>query len=173
MGGYPTIFDAVPWPEVGITALQSFVIYWFALTGLKLVGRRAFGEMGPQDLILLLLLSESLNMGLIHNDAGFWGSLASALVLLLTVAIVERVPFLRQRMDDGTIKLVENGRLIKPALKKSLVEEQDLQKAAREYGMPSIKAFETMTLEGDGRITGVLKPEYRPRAGKAYQNLPL
>jgi uncharacterized membrane protein YcaP (DUF421 family) len=43
------------------------------------------------------------------------------------------------------------------------MEDNDFEVLAREYGMPSPEAFEKIILEDDGRLSGVLKPEYRGR----------
>lgn len=46
------------------TAGQTFVLFWFVLLGLKAIGRRAFGELGPQDLILIVVVAEAMDSGL-------------------------------------------------------------------------------------------------------------
>lgn len=161
MQQYNSLFDAVPWKAVGISALQTFIVYWLAMLGLRLVGRRAFGELGPQDVVLLLLLSEALNSALVHQEGGFWGGVASAATMLVTVAITERVKFLRALLDDHAVTVVVDGRPLRGAMEKYHVDDSDLEKAAREYGVPGPEAFERAVIEGDGSITGVLKPEYR------------
>ena len=158
---YVSIFSPIPWKEVGITVLQTFTLYWILVFGLKLVGRRVFGELGPQDLIVLLLIAESTNQGLFHQDAGFWGTVASALTILVTGATIERIPRVKKLFEGSTLELVRDGQVIPGAMKHCLVEKEDLEKAARQYGLPNISAFERMTLEGDGSITGVVKPEFR------------
>lgn len=156
---YPTLFDPIPWQEVGLTALQSFLIYWMIFWGLKIIGRRTLGELGPSDLILLLILSESTDVGLIHPQAGFWGTVASILVLLFTVAIVERVPALRKAMESRPIILMEQGQIDETKMNHYMVDLEDLDRTARDYGFADRGAFKRMTLEGDGKITGVINPE--------------
>lgn len=159
---YPTIFDPIPWKAVGLTAIHTFVIYWIVLLGLKLIGRRVFGELGPQDLILLLLISEATDLGLVHQEAGFLGTLTAVLMLLITVGMTEHIPALRRLMENNPIVLKKNGQLLEPMMSKHMVEHGDLDKIAHDYGMPDHTAFDTMILEDDGTITGVLKSELRP-----------
>lgn len=161
MSGYVTIFDPIPWKLVGLTAIHTFVVYWVVLLGLKAVGRRVFGELGPHDLILLLLISESTDLGIVHQDAGFWGTLTAVLVLLSIVGIMERIPPFRRAMENNPIILKENGQLLENVISKNLVECDDLNRVAHEYGMRDHQAFEKMILEGDGKITGILKPDVR------------
>ncbi len=157
----PTLFDPIPWNAVGITVLQTFILFWIVIIGLKLVGRRVFGELGPQDVALLLLVAESCNLGLTPQKAGFWGSLFSIMTLLVIVATVERVKPFRQLMEEKPIVLLQNGHALEKVMQDNLVEKADLEAKARQYGVPDCSAFETMMLESDGSISGVLKPEYR------------
>lgn len=156
-----TIFDPIPWQAVGIAVLQTSIIFCVVIIGLKMVGRRVFGELAPQDLVLLLLIAEATNAGLTTQDGGFWSTMASVLTVLFLGALSDRLPPLRRFVEEHTIPLMENGKLIEEALKKNLVEEEDLQSLARKYGFPHYNAFETITLECDGSLSGVLKPEYR------------
>ncbi len=155
-----TLFDPIPWHAVGVSALQTFLIYWFAILGLRLVGRRAFGELGPQDIVLLLLLSEGLNSALVPQGAGFWGGVASALTLLVSVGAVERIRPLREALDGTAVDIVIDGQMLRDAMRRYQVDESDVMKAAREYGVAGPEAFERAVLEGDGSITAVLKTEY-------------
>lgn len=155
---YTSIFDPVPWDAVGHTVIQTLSIYWLVLLGLKLTGRRVFGEMGPQDLIILLLISESCDLGLANEKAGYWGTVASVLTILFMGSAAERIPFLRKFFEDRPITLFENGTINHVQMRKNMVEEGDLEKVAREYGQSSYQAFSRVILEGDGKLTGILKP---------------
>lgn len=154
--GYASILDSVPWGDVGLAALQTFTIYWILLLGLRLVGRRVFAELGPQDLILLLLVAEACDIGLTPEDSGYWGTLGSVATLLVTVAVVERIPALRKLTENKPVLLYKNGRM-QTDLKSYLLEEEDLNRMARLYGLASYEQFETLILEDDGSITGIVR----------------
>jgi uncharacterized membrane protein YcaP (DUF421 family) len=169
---YPGIFDPIPWNEVGLSILQTLTIFWLILLGLKLVGRRVFGELGPQDLIVLLLIAEASDLGLTHQDAGYWGALASILTILTTGALIEHLPLLRHFLEEEGIVLLRSGEPDEQTMKKNLVQREDLEKTARQYGFAELEAFDAMVLESDGKITGVLKPEFRDpdRAARSIEN---
>lgn len=158
---YISILDPIPWDKVALSVLQTITLYWLLLIGMKLVGRRVFGEMGPQDMIILLLVAEACDLGLSHEGAGYWGTVASVVAILFMGNLGERVAFIRRFLEDSPIELLKNGQPLYDQMKKCLVEEGDLLTVAREYGMPHYTVFESMVLESDGSITGVLKPEYR------------
>jgi uncharacterized membrane protein YcaP (DUF421 family) len=154
---YVTIFHPIPWPAVGQTVIQSITVYWLILLGLKLTGRRVFGEMGPQDLIILLLISESCDLGLANQEAGYCGTIASVFSILLMGNLVERTTFLRQFFEDKAVILYENGTIHEDLMRKHMVEHSDLEKTAREYGREHYRAFRKIVLEGDGKLTAVLQ----------------
>lgn len=79
--------------------------------------------------------------------------------LVLTVFIVNRLPFLAKKMESKPVVIKQDGKFNEEVLKKHQIEDDDLQKTARNYGVP-LDAFESLTLEGDGSITGIVKPEY-------------
>jgi uncharacterized membrane protein YcaP (DUF421 family) len=168
---YTSIFDPIPWEAIGHTVIQTFTLYWLLLIGLKLVGRRVFGEMGPQDLIILLLIAEACDLGLANEKAGYWGTIASVLTILVVGGIIERVPFIRKFLEDNAVVLFKDGQLDKRQMRKNLVEEEELEKVAREYGLNSYQDFSTLVLEGDGSITGVIKPEVRELHKKEAQGV--
>ncbi len=166
---YISVLNSIPWKEVAISVVQTFLIYWLLIIGLKLAGRRVFGQLGPQDLIILLLISESADLGLTHQQAGFWGAIASVLTVLLTGTIIERIPPLRNLIEDRAAEILKDGKPLEEIIKKNLVQDTDLEKTARQYGYSDISVFQSMVLEGDGSITGVLKPEFQPYKVKFHE----
>lgn len=166
---YYSILEGVPIEPVLLSILQTFVLYWLLLFGFKIIGRRVFSEMGPQDLITVLVVAEATNTGINHPDAGFWGSLASVLTILVLGTATEHVPFLRTWIEDKAVCIMRHGRLNHKVMKRHSVQEEDLEQVAREYGVPDIHSFESMTLENDGTITGVLKEKARHTGANAEQ----
>lgn len=151
---YISIFDPIPWPEVWLSVLQTVTLYVLLLLGLKIVGRRVFAEMGPQDMILLLLVAEACDIGLTPEGAGYWGTIASVLTLLFLVGITERIGPLRRVTENKPVILFHKGqRLVN--LRKYLIDEEELHAAVRKYGYGSYMQAETLILEDDGSITAV------------------
>ena len=158
---YVSIFDEIPWKMVGLTVIQTFSIYVFVLCGLKIVGRRVFAEMGPQDLILLFLVAEACDVGLTPEEAGYWGTLASVITLLGIVGITERIEFLRKVIENKPVVLFHQGRLL-VKLDKYLINEDELDRAVRKYGFASYRDAEMLILEDDGNISAVLNLDHHP-----------
>ena len=153
---YVSIFDVPPLKFVFLSMLQTVTLFIVVLLGLKLVGRRVFGEQGPQDLVILILIAEACNSGLNHQQAGYWGSAASVITILFLGWLCERTKFIRQFLEGRPVFIYERGTLNKTLMEKHMVDEGDLELAAREYGLASYHDFSTIVLEGDGAVTGVV-----------------
>lgn len=152
-----TSLATLPWKAMGLSALQTVIIYWGIIYGIKRIGIHAVGQTGPQYTIFLLLLTTAMSAGLSIQSAGFWGSVASGLTLIIGMLILQRIPPVRQWIHGKPVHLMHNGEVDKEAVKKTLVENSDLQKLARQYGLSNLDNIERITLENDGRLTAVLK----------------
>jgi uncharacterized membrane protein YcaP (DUF421 family) len=159
---YVTILDAPPLESILFSVFQTATIYVFVLAGLKLVGRRVFGEKSPQDLVILFLIAEACDLGLSDEQAGYWGTIASVTTILVLGWLSDRIPFIRSIPNSRPVCLFRNNRLERKIMETFMIEESDLEETAREYGLSSYKDFDEIILEGDGRITGIMHMPHMP-----------
>jgi uncharacterized membrane protein YcaP (DUF421 family) len=152
---YMDIFTLPPWETIILSVFQTAAIFCLIMIGLQLIGRRVFAQRGPQDLIIIVLVAEACDLGLSHEDAGFWGSVASVLTLFALGYASERISFIRHLMDKKPVLLFKNGKLHENAMKKNMIDEHDLEEVAREQGRYTYRDFDTMMLEGDGQISAI------------------
>lgn len=152
---YADIFHFPPWEYLALSSFQAATIFCLILVGLKIVGRRVFAQRGPQDLIIIVLVAETCDMGLSHEQAGYWGSVFSVLTLFALGYLCERIPLVRRMLDEEPVILYKNGKLNHNALKRHMIDEDDLDEVAREEGYESYKNLAAMMLEGDGRISAL------------------
>lgn len=152
---YTDIFHFPSWEVLALSIFQTATIFCLILIGLQVVGRRVFAQRGPQDLIIIVLVAEACDLGLTHEDAGYWGTIASVLTLFVLGYMTERIPFLRHILNEKPIMLYEDGKLNRQAMKRHMVDIEDLEEVAREEGYASYKEFDFMMLEGNGQISAV------------------
>lgn len=88
----------------------------------------------------------------------YWGSAASVMTILLLGWLSEKTKVIRQFIEGRPVFLYERGTLDRTLMEKHMVDETDLDSAAREYGLASYHDFTTIVLEGDGAVTGVVGP---------------
>jgi uncharacterized membrane protein YcaP (DUF421 family) len=113
--------------------------------------------MDAQDFVVLLLISDASNLGLTHNDGGFWSSVVSVLAIIGLGSVLEYIPILKKLVEGKPICLYKNGRLDDRRLRKYKVDIDDLDGAARQYGLKSHTEFSQIVLEPDGSLTGVVR----------------
>src|ERR1043165_5094369 len=71
------------WLVLGSVVLRTAAVYATVLLGVRLSGKREVGQMTPFDLVLLLLISNSVQNAMTGPDTSVLGGVAAALTLLL------------------------------------------------------------------------------------------
>ena len=80
------------------------------------------------------------------------------MTILLLGWLSEKTKVILQFIEGRPVFLYERGTLDRTLMEKHMVDETDLDSAAREYGLASYHDFTTIVLEGDGAVTGVVGP---------------
>ena len=136
---------------------RTLVVYAFLLVGLRLAGKRELGQLNPFDLVVLLLLSNTLQNAIIGNDNTLLGGLVGATVLLvvnwLAVRYLYEHPALDEFLTGRSDVLVRNGRVINKRLRRELITRNELEAAARRQGLESLSDVHTCRLEVGGALT--------------------
>ncbi len=140
--------------------LRTVVVYVFLLVGLRLAGKRELSQLNPFDLVVLLLLSNTVQNAIIGNDNSLIGGLLGAAVLLILNAIIVRLLYHYGKLD--TIEgrpdtLVRNGRILRHHLERELITLSELESAARRQGISSLAHVRECRLETGGALTFIEK----------------
>lgn len=152
------------WPELfqpGIPlaekAVRTVAVYLFLLAGLRLAGKRELAQLNAFDLVVLLLLSNTLQNAVIGNDDSLAGGLFGAAVLLVLNHLVVRFLYAHPAADaavEGQAELlVEHGAIREEALARNLITRAELEAAARRQGLESLDEVQSCRLEVGGAIT--------------------
>ena len=138
--------------------IRTLVVYGAVLIGLRLAGKRELSQLNPFDLVVLLLLSNTVQNAIIGNDNSVIGGLFGAAVLLLTNHFLVRYLFKSGRLDamEGNPDvLVSGGKVMHDRLNEELITIAELEAAARRQGIRSIADVEECRLETGGALTFV------------------
>jgi uncharacterized membrane protein YcaP (DUF421 family) len=138
--------------------IRTLVVYGAVLIGLRLAGKRELSQLNPFDLVVLLLLSNTVQNAIIGNDNSVIGGLFGAAVLLLTNHFLVRYLFKSGRLDamEGNPDvLVSGGKVMHDRLNEELITVAELEAAARRQGIKSIADVEECRLETGGALTFV------------------
>jgi uncharacterized membrane protein YcaP (DUF421 family) len=145
----------------GEKIVRTVVVYVFLLAGLRLAGKRELGQLNPFDLVVLLLLSNTLQNAIIGNDNSLGGGLLGATALLVINWLVVRYlyshPVVARWLEGDADLLIDQGELLAPRLARELITRAELEAAARRQGIEGLDQVQTCRLEVGGALTFVPK----------------
>src|SRR6266436_5587539 len=101
-------------------ALRTGAIYFLVLIGVRLSGKREVGQMTPFDLVLLLLISNSVQNAMTGPDTSVGGGIAAAITLLIMNYVIAELSGgnrrFRKFVQGQPTLLVHDGELLTPHL---------------------------------------------------------
>ena len=143
----------LPWWELMVRAA---VVYFALLVMVRLSGRRTVGQFTPFDLLVVMLLSESVSAALSGGD----DSLAAGLVLASTLILLNlgiayataRSHWLQSLIEGRPILIGRDGEVFKDRLHAQHMAMADFEQALREADC-ELKDIDRAFLETDGKIS--------------------
>ena len=148
---------SVPWWDL---VLRSAIVFASLLLLLRLTGKRQVGQLAPNDLVLLLILSNAVQNSMNAGDNSLIGGLISAVTLVLLNYLVNLWVLKSkkaERLVDGRPQiLVRSGVLLKGVLSEAGITRAELNGALRQNGCPHLRDVHIAILETNGSIS-VLK----------------
>jgi len=141
--------------------LRPVIVYAFLIIGLRLAGKRTLAQLNPFDLIVLLMLSNTVQNAIIGNDNSVTGGVIGATTLLAVNYLVVWFFYRHRRLDrltEGNADmLIERGQVNRKRLRKELITRAELDAAARRQGLASLEECDRALLEPGGTFSFYLK----------------
>ena len=144
-------------------AVRGVVLFLFVYLLTRVIGRRELSSFQPFDLILLIVLGDSIQQGLTQDDY----SVTGAIIAVGTIAALQvatswgafRFPWLRRVLDGQPIVLVEDGKVIEKNLRRERLTMDDLTEQARTNQIASIDEVQWAIFEPSGTISFIEKKQ--------------
>jgi uncharacterized membrane protein YcaP (DUF421 family) len=163
-----SLFPAQAWSDMFALALpvlekilRPMLVYVFLIVGLRLAGKRELAQINTFDLIVLLMLSNTVQNAIIGDDNTVTGGVIGGATLLVTNYLVVRFLFRRAGLDrfleGAPVKLIEHGHLQRKNLERELINASELEAAAHKQGFRSLKDVEQCVLETGGSLAFIAK----------------
>lgn len=141
--------------------IRAVIVYLFLLIGFRLAGKRELAQLNAMDLVVLLLISNTVQNSIIGNDNTVTGGVIGAATLLIANYLTVRFLFAHPKFDrliEGSpTVLMAEGHLNRDAMQKELVTRTELQVAAHRQGFGSLGEVEQAVLEPSGVISFIGK----------------
>lgn len=139
------------------TVLRVAVIYLFVLVGLRVLGKREFGQLSPLELVTLLMIPEIVSQALTGDDYSLTNALIGVCTLFvlvfLTSLLVHRFKPLELAVSGAPTVLVRRGEVLGDALDVNRVTTDELFSEMHKSGLDELKQVKWAILEPDGHIS--------------------
>lgn len=145
--------------SVGVPELivRAVLVYAAIFVLLRIVGKRHVGELAPFDLVVLLILSESVQGALTAGDTSITAGIVVAIALFGSNKIVgylsSRSKSMERVLEGKPRVLVRNGQVCKDILTSEQITHSELIEALRREGCTSLTSVRYAVLENDGYIS--------------------
>ena len=143
--------------SVGEKVLRSILIYVFLVVALRIFGKRELGQTNTLDLVVLLLVANAVQNGIIGNDVSVSGALIGAGTLFALNNFLARAqyrfPILSVVFEGHPSELISDGKPNMGALRHEQISLPELRAIARRQGFLDLGKVETAILETNGVVT--------------------
>lgn len=147
----------IPQESVLDLIIRGIVVYLGLFVLLRFLGKKHIGELSPFDLVVLLVISETVDGSLIGDDHSLTGGLISAATLVVVVQLVGYLTWRFKAVEkfvDGLPRiLVRHGHVCDDTLNREQVTRSELLESLRREGHSSLTNVRFAVLETDGSIT--------------------
>lgn len=137
--------------------IRSVAVYLFMVIALRVFGKKELSQLNTADVILILLISNSVQNAMVGNNTSLLGGLAAALVLFLISYLLKRLMYRFKRLSDFVQDkpeiLIHNGKTEYKTLAKLGITSDEMEEAMREHGVEHYKDVKLAMLEVDGNIS--------------------
>ena len=148
-----------PTESIAFLVIRAVVVYGFLLAALRLAGRRELAQMTSFDLVLLLVISNAVQNSINAGDNSLTGGLVSAVTLVILNWLVGwavyRWPRLERLLQGRPVRIVTDGKVHLPAMRRELLTLSELRSALRKQGIMRVSDCERVVLEPDGTLSAV------------------
>jgi uncharacterized membrane protein YcaP (DUF421 family) len=141
--------------------LRALFLYVFVVLLMRVMGRRELSSMTPFDLVLLIVLGDSIQQGLTQDDYSVTGAVLAvgtiATLQVLTSYLSFRSSKARRVLEGEPIVLVERGEVVQKNLRRERMTEDEITEEMRQQDVSSLDQVEWAILENNGSISFIKK----------------
>ena len=137
--------------------LRAVLIYGFLVVALRVVGKRELGQSNTLDLIVLLLIANTVQNAIIGADNSFTGAAIGAVTLFAVNEALNRAAYrwewAKRLLEGEPSLLIADGKPVARQLRRASISLPELRSLARRQGFTDLGAVQTAILETNGVVT--------------------
>lgn len=141
--------------------------YLIVVGGLRLMGKRAFGQLTPLDLVVLMIIPEFLQQAVIREDQTMLNAVVAVSTLLTLAFVTETLTYRFERfghlVNDKPVTVVAHGQPRQRAMDLERLGSDDIQDAMHRAGLEHLHDVKWAVIYPDGTVAIV------PQGGSRVQ----
>ena len=154
------------------TVTRVVVIYIFIMIGLRVLGKREFGQLSPLELVTLLLIPEIVAQGLVREDFSLTNAIVGISTLFglvfLTSLVMQHSRKAEEVITGKPTLLVYDGDFIAESMNRERITPDEIYTELHKAGLFKLSQVRWVILESDGKLAVIPKegeePAGNPRA---------
>lgn len=143
-----------PWWEY---LLRPFVLYVVILILFKIIGKKPLGELSPFDLVLLLIVGESVGESITGGDSSLPAALITVFAFLMINYIFEVINYrskaAKKVLEGEPQILIHHGVVNKKLCRKEHITPEEIESVLREHKVEHLDQVKFGILETNGKIS--------------------
>lgn len=153
------------------TIVRVAIVYFVIILGLRIAGKRTFGELTPVDLVVLMLIPEFFQQAIAREDFSMTNALIAVSTLLLLAALTEiltyRFPRIGRIVNGAPVTVVSHGDLLSDRLDRERLSPDEILDSMHRAGLERMDQVKWAVLYPDGTVAVV--PWHPRETGGATQ----
>lgn len=137
--------------------IRSVSVYFFMIIALRIFGKKQLSQLNTADVILILLISNSVQNAMVGNNTSLYGGIVAALALFIInftfKKVMSKSEFIKNLVQDRPEILIHNGKIAFDTISQLGITNDELQEAMREHGVEYYKEVKLAMFEIDGSIS--------------------
>jgi len=141
--------------------IRAIILFGFIFLLTRIIGRRELSSLEPYDLILLIVVGDTVQQGLTQDDY----SVTGAFIAVGTIAVLQlvisyssfRFRWARSFLHGDPIVLMQDGEVIERNLKRERLTREELAEQARGQQITSLEDVQWAVFEPSGSISFIPK----------------
>jgi uncharacterized membrane protein YcaP (DUF421 family) len=137
--------------------IRAAVVYCLILVFTRAMGRRELAQMQPFDLIMLVVMGDLIQQGVMQNDL----SVTGIVIVLSTLAVMQvgvsylayRFRAIRPVLEGQPVVVVQDGKPIERNMRRERITIDDIAEQARLNNIGSLDDVRWAVLETSGQIS--------------------
>ena len=134
--------------------LRPLIVYAGLVFLFRFFGKRELAQLNPIDLVVLLLVSNTVQNAIIGNETSLTGGIIGVIALLGINNLVARIKFKSAAFEtfvEGAPRtLIENGKINQKVIEREMLTKEDLDVIAHDEGFENADEIEKCVLDPNG-----------------------